>query len=96
MTTSLQERARAFLIRPIPEGMPYVSDSLAERFIREYAANGTLQLDAELAEMLYLCSTVAFEGKARWSNQEKEYMTESGQILQAILNEAKAYWPLDE
>lgn len=84
MSAELQARAKSFLDRPIPDGMPYVSDSLSERFISTYAATGTLAVDPELAELLGLCVLEAFHVADSKAGEEAEFFRESALILQAI------------
>jgi hypothetical protein len=85
----LQERARAFLQRPIPEGMAYAPDSISERFIASYAAEGKADLDAELTELLGMCATEARRAAKAKSGGEAACFRESGEILGLILNESK-------
>lgn len=52
--SNLQRRAKAFLRRPIPAGMDYVPDSIAEHFFVQYAQDGNLMLEPALTEILAL------------------------------------------
>lgn len=83
----LQVRAQKFLELPIPEGMSYVPDSIAERFIREYAETGTVRLDPELGELLEIVVMESPITDDALPNSEAAYMNESSLILRAILNE---------
>lgn len=89
MTSKLQARAKAFLDRPIPEGMPYVPDSLSERFVVMYAADGFLTLDPELSEILDICVLEAFNAADSKLGEEAEFFRESAEILQAIQAEVR-------
>jgi hypothetical protein len=84
MSSKLQARAKAFLDRPIPEGMPYVPDSLPERFVALYATNGAVTLDAELSEILDICVLEAFNAADSKLGEEAEFFRESAEILRAI------------
>ena len=86
---ALQERARAFLQRPIPKGMAYVPDSISERFIATYAADGKVELDSELAELLGICVTEARTAAGAKSGEEAEFYRESAEILGLILEQSK-------
>ena len=89
---SLQERAKAFLNRPIPEGMAYAPDSISERLIREYAAAGnagTIREDPELLELLAICVMEAEAVAEAKSGEEKAFFEESAAILRAIYAEAE-------
>ena len=55
MSQPLQQRAKDFLMRPIPKRIKYVKDSIAERIIATYAKNGSLKADGEMTELLELC-----------------------------------------
>jgi len=89
MSASLQERAKAFLKRPIPKGMPYVPDSMSERFIVMYAEKGSVDLDAELTELLEICVVEGERAANEKSGAEQEFFKESAAILRAILAESR-------
>lgn len=84
---SLQERAKRFLEMPVPEGMSYVSDSMAERFIVEYAETGKANFDPELSELLQIVVMESSIVKDARPGTEEAFMNESALILQGILNE---------
>lgn len=86
---SLQDRAKAFLKRPIPKGVNYVPDSISERFIASYAENGKIDLDPELAELLEICVDEGERAAKKHSGEAREYFEESAAILRAILNESR-------
>jgi hypothetical protein len=86
---SLQQRAKAFLERPIPKGMPYVPDSISERFIAEYAATGKVMLDGESRELLQLCVVEGDNAAQQKQGTEREFFLESAAILHAILDESR-------
>ncbi len=83
----LQERAKKFLQMPVPEGMSYVPDSMAERFIVEYAETGKVNLDPELSELLQIVVMESPITKDAKPGTEEAFMNESALILQGILNE---------
>ncbi len=86
---NLQERAKAFLEKPIPKGMPYAPNSITERFIAEYATTGKIMLDVESRELLQLC---VFEGNntaQRKKAAEREFFLESSAILRTIQEESQ-------
>jgi hypothetical protein len=88
MSTELQARAKDFLQRAIPEAIGYVPNSIAERFIRTYAAEGELPEDADTMELLGL----AAEESCSMADQLKdpkavEYFRESSAILESMLAE---------
>ena len=56
MSVTLQQRAQAFLKRPIPTDMTYVANSMSERFIAAYAKQGRVDLVPESAELLETCA----------------------------------------
>jgi len=88
--TNLQERAQAFLDRPIPAELAkrYVSGSLSELFIRRYAAEGTLAVNEETAELIELCAMESEAGaEGRNTPEAKAYFEECASILAAILAE---------
>jgi hypothetical protein len=89
MSSKLQARAKVFLDRPIPDGMPYVQDSLSERFVAMYAADGSVALDAELSEILDICVLEAFNAADTKLGEEAEFFRESAEILQAIQAEVR-------
>ena len=87
MSIELQTRAKAFLKRPIPDGIGYVPGSIAERFIAMYAKKGSLPDDPDTAELLGLAgmeSTAMAEDK---SGPAAEYFRETSAILESILAE---------
>ena len=87
MSNQLQQRAQSFLERPIPDGLPYAPDSMSERFVRAYATDGVVELDAELTELLGICVMEAeFASKSK-SPEEAEFFGESCEILSEILAE---------
>ncbi len=86
---TLQQRAKAFLKRPIPEGMPYVPDSISERFIAEYAQTGAVKLDGELLELLEICVMEGDNAAQQNTGAQRDFFTESAAILRGILNEAR-------
>jgi len=83
----LQDRAKSFLKLPIPEGMSYVEDSIAERFIIEYANNGKVEVDPEMGELLQIVVMESEVVEGAKPNSEEAYMNESALIMQAILAE---------
>jgi hypothetical protein len=92
----LQDRTGAFLKQPIPEGMDYVPDSLSERFLAEYARDGRLALEAEIAEILAMMVEDADSDESMQYNPgEREYIRESQQLLKEILDEEirRPSWP---
>ena len=89
MSARLRTRAKAFVDRPIPEGMSYIPDSLSERFVATYAATGTVDLDPELAEILHLCVLEAFNASDGKIGEEAEFFRESALILHAIQAELR-------
>jgi hypothetical protein len=91
----LQVRVKALLKRPIPDDMDYVPDSLAERFLAQYAETGRLALDGETAEILFLIVNESASDISKINPGEHDFMTESHAILQSILDEeiARPSWP---
>ena len=87
-TNELQDRARKFIERPIPDGMTYAPENLTDRFIAEYAQNGSVQLDSELRELLTLCVMEGQFAADSKSGEEGDFFRESHAILQAILDES--------
>ena len=88
---TLQERAQAFLNRPIPAELAkkYVPGSLSELFIGSYVAVGTL--DAESAELIGICAFESDAAADRYKTPEaKEYFAECASILAAIEAEQPA------
>jgi hypothetical protein len=69
--------------------MPYVSDSISERFIAEYAATGKVKLDIESLELLQLCVLEGDNAAQQKQGAEREFFLESAAILRAILNESR-------
>lgn len=84
----LQQRARAFLQRPVPDGMAYVPDSISERFIATYAEEGRVKLDGELAELLELCVMEAELAADSKSGDEAAFFRESHEVLKGIQEES--------
>jgi hypothetical protein len=87
MSARLQARAKAFLERPIPSGISYVPDSISERFIAAYATDGTIDVDAELAELLAICVLEGYSEAQSRSGEDAAYFRESAEILEAIQTE---------
>lgn len=87
MADSLQSRAAAFVDRPVPAGLDYVSGSIAERIIAQYAAEGRLDVDDELGELLELTVMEASASVDQYEGAAREYMAESAAILEAIAEE---------
>ncbi len=85
MSVTLQQRAQAFLKRPIPPEMTYIADSMSERFITAYAKNGGLDLDPELAEMLEICVAESEHAAEQKSGDEQLFFQECAAILREIL-----------
>lgn len=86
---NLQQRAKAFLERPIPKGMPYVPDSISERFIAEYAATGKVVLDGETHELLQICVLEGDNTAQQKQGAEREFFMESAAILRVIAEESR-------
>jgi hypothetical protein len=84
MSAQLQARAMAFLERPIPQGMPYVPDSVSEQFLVAYATDGKLDSDAVLAELLAICVAEAYSAARSKTGEEAAFFRESAEILEAI------------
>jgi hypothetical protein len=84
----LQQRAKRFLAMPIPEGMDYVPDSVAERFIVEYAEAGKVTLDPELRELLQIVVMESSVVEDAQPGSQEAFMNESAFVLREILNEA--------
>ena len=84
MSAQLQARAKAFMARPIPQGMPYVPDSISERFLVAYATDGKLDLDPELGELLGICVAEAYNAAGSRTGEEAAFFRESAEILEAI------------
>lgn len=89
MSSELQTRARAFLQRPIPSGIDYAPDSLAERFIATYAARGGLPEDDEATELLGLACLESSALSEQFSNNPaaRDYFQENASILEKMLAE---------
>ena len=85
MSVTLQQRAQAFLKRPIPADMTYVADSMSERFIAAYAKHGRVDLDPELTELLEICAAEGERAAQQRSGDEQAFFIESAAILRAIL-----------
>ncbi len=83
--TALQERAQAFLNRPIPAELAkkYVPGSISELYIGNYVVNDLL--DAEGADLLAICAYEAEDAVNRYKTPEtKAYFSECAGILAAI------------
>jgi len=88
MSIELQARARSFLARTIPEGIRYVPNSIAERFIRMYANEGGLPQDEDTMELLGLAAMESCAIVDRLKDgPAREYFRESSAILESILAE---------
>jgi hypothetical protein len=88
MSAKLQARAKAFLERPIPGGLDYVRDSVAERLIATYAKKGKLPDDPDGPELLELAAMESSQMAETQSDEEvAAYFRESTAILEAILAE---------
>lgn len=85
MSVTLQQRAQAFLKRPIPPEMTYIADSMSERFITAYAKNGRLDLNPELTELLELCAAESEHAAQQKSGDEQSFFQECAGILYEIL-----------
>jgi hypothetical protein len=85
MSEPLRQRARIFLLRPIPEQLNYVSGSVSEQAIAAYAARGPDGLDAEMRELLELCAMEAQGAAAGAVSEVRAYLEESAAILGEIL-----------
>ncbi len=85
MSVTLQQRAQAFLKRPIPPEMTYIADSISERFIAAYAKTGRVVLDPELTELLEICAAEGERAAKQRSGDEQAFFIESVAILRAIL-----------
>ena len=72
----------------IPDGMAYVEDSLAERFIHTYSIDGKMELDPELSELLQIMVMESEFTENATPGTEAYFMNESAEILQAIYEEA--------
>ena len=87
MPAALQERAKAFLKRPVPAGIDYVPGSMAELFIAAYAKRGKAAPDAESREMMELCAMEAEAAAAARRGEPAAYFRETAAILRAMLGE---------
>lgn len=85
---TLQERAKTFLDRPIPEDLDYIPGSISENIIAAYAADGRVDLDPELGELLEICIVEGFSAAEQGSPERRAYFRESAAILQAIQAES--------
>ena len=86
MPNPLQARAKAYLERPIPEGRPYVADNLTDGFIAQYAAEGKIDHDPEVMELMQICileAELAAEAPDRPPEQQA-FFRESAEILKDI------------
>ena len=84
MSKPLQLRAEAFLARPVPGGISYVKNSIAERIISVYAQKGSLGSDPELAELLELCLMETASAIEDHAGDASAYFKESAGILESI------------
>jgi hypothetical protein len=84
MSAQLRARAKAFLERPIPQGMPYVPDSISERFLVAYATDGKLDVDPEMLDLLEICILEGHNAADTKSGDEADFFRESAEILEAI------------
>jgi hypothetical protein len=82
----LRTRAQNFLDLPIPRGIDYVPDSIAEMFIRNYVVGGDFDNElTELGEMaLISVDEIIDEGL---TPDAEEYFHECKEIIAAILKE---------
>jgi hypothetical protein len=88
MSAELQTRAKDFLQRAIPESIGYVPNSIAERFIRIYAAEGELPEDADTMELLGLAAAQSSSMTEQLKDPKAvEYFRESSAILESMLAE---------
>ena len=82
----LKSRAQNFLDLPIPRGIEYASDSVAEMFIRNYAVSG--DFDDELLELGQTALATVDEALDEGSTAEvEEYYMECKGVLTDILRE---------
>lgn len=87
-TSALQDRAKAFLQRPVPDGIRYVPGSIAETLIATYAERGSVPDDSETAELLALAGMESQAAAERLTDPvAAEYFRETSAILEAILAE---------
>jgi hypothetical protein len=89
MSQNLQARAKAFLERPIPDGMPYADDNLTDGFISRYAAEDKIDPSPEVMDLMQIClleSESAANAPGR-SSEEQAFFRESAEILRAIMAE---------
>ena len=86
---ALQNRAKEFLARPLPKGMPYVPDSISERFIAEFAKEGKIQIDEESFELLQICVMEAENTASQRTGDEQQHYQDTATILRSILDHSK-------
>ena len=84
MSQALQQRAKDFLARPVPKGIKYVKDSIAERILETYAKAGSLKADAELAELLELCVMETEAAIDSHKGEASAYFEQSAALLKDI------------
>lgn len=84
---TLQDRSKAFLKKPIPKEMDYVSGSITESVIIEYAEHGKITVNEELHEALQLILMDWTYVEDATPGSEDEYLNESYIILQEIFKE---------
>ena len=87
MSVQLQDRAKRFIKQPVPAGIDYVLGSIAQRMITTYAADGTLQRDDEVREMLELILMETDAMVSKETGAAQAYFRESAEILRGILGE---------
>lgn len=85
----LQERAKKFLQMPIPEGMNYVPDSIAEIIIVQYAQTGKAEFDPELVEAMGIMMPELQIVENATPNSEDEFMNESTYLIHEIYKEVQ-------
>jgi hypothetical protein len=89
MSRALQQRAVAFLARPVPRGVSYAPGSIAERILAAYAGEGRLAADAELVELLELCLAETAAAIDSHRGEAAAYFRESATIQRGILRELR-------
>ena len=88
MSAELQARAIAFLERPIPAGINYAPNSIAERMITTYAKRGGLPDDAEAVELLELAAMESTAMADQLTDPVAvDYFRENAAILEVMLAE---------
>ena len=84
MSTALQQRAQAFVARPVPADLDYAPGSIAERIINAYARDGRIGSDPELVQLLEIAVMEAPTAAAAKTGAAREYLDESAAILAEI------------